>query len=164
MASQSSSSRRTTSSWRCHSGCPPLHGSMSHEYASTPSLRNAFVTAWLSSQATSTLGFMVKRDGDYRLRPTVSSRLQLSCRSRVYLDAGDLSKDDVFDTVFSVFLDLRQKTALHGLPLLRDSVELLLRDTHVLAEFAWLPRLLRLCVCVICSRSSVCHGISFCCF
>jgi hypothetical protein len=40
---------------RCHSGCPPLHSWMSQEYASCPSRRISTVTAWLSSQATSTL-------------------------------------------------------------------------------------------------------------
>lgn len=41
----------------CHSGCPPLVGSMSHEYASCPSRRNSAVTRPDSSQATNTLVF-----------------------------------------------------------------------------------------------------------
>jgi len=41
-----------TSCMMCHSGCPPLHGSMSQLYASCPSLRISIVTACDSSQAT----------------------------------------------------------------------------------------------------------------
>lgn len=52
MSHLSLSNSGITSCCKCHSGCPPLHGRISHEYASCPSFLNSVVTLCDSSHAT----------------------------------------------------------------------------------------------------------------
>lgn len=52
--------RLRTSVLKCHSGCPPVQSSMSHDHADAPAARKAFVTTWEYSQATNTFFISLK--------------------------------------------------------------------------------------------------------